>query len=417
MYSKTVFFLRQFAGLAGLGASPVTNARFQIVPGLLALGLLLGSCPLAAQSGSDEKPRWYQVEVLIFANRRATGDTETWRKDIELRYPHNWVVLQDPNQLPPAAGAGEIAPLMDTKSSPLGLPGDSSPLFGSAPNASLPDSSLLDSSLLEDTAELAAQLAETASLAAAAAESSAAESTANTGKPDTPATAAATSTDTALDPQGTTTGEPTATGEEGAITAENPAPVIKPVDLLRDPYYLLPASQRALERDAKAIQRSYNYRLLFHEAWRQPVVDQPEAPSLLISAGDKFGQQHELEGTIALSVSRYLHLQTNLWFTRFTHNYGQERGNWPELPQRPDQREFALATAKSPSAWQQFSPPTDDYDKILATPFLPERISILRQKRRMRSGEVHYIDHPHLGIVILCTPYDVPPPAAAGSVQ
>ncbi len=405
MYSKTVFFLRQFTGLAGLGASPVTNVRFSIVPGLLALGLVLGSSPLAAQSGSDEKPRWYQVEVLIFANRRVTGDSETWRKDIELRYPHNWVALRDPNKLPPAAGTEEAALLRDGKGSPLGLPGGSSSLSGS---------SLPDSSLLEDTAELAAQLAETARLAAAAAESAAA-----TGEPDTPATDPTTSADTATapGPQGTTNGEPTAAGDEDEIAAENRALVVKPVDLLRDPYYLLPASQRALERDAKAIQRSYNYRLLFHEAWRQPVVDQPEAPSLLISAGDKFGQQHELEGTIALSVSRYLHLQTNLWFTRFTHNYGQERSNWPELPLRPDQRKFSLDAAKSPSAWQQFNPPADDYDKILSTPFLPERISILKQKRRMRSGEVHYIDHPHLGIVILCTPYDVPPPAAAGSVQ
>jgi hypothetical protein len=36
----------------------------------------------------------------------------------------------------------------------------------------------------------------------------------------------------------------------------------------------------------------------------------------------------------------------------------------------------------------------------------------MKQHRRMRSGEIHYLDHPMFGVVVLATPYEPPKPPA-----
>lgn len=181
-------------------------------------------------------------------------------------------------------------------------------------------------------------------------------------------------------------------------------------DLDREPYYLLPKELHALNDQTQEFKWSRQHRVLFHQAWRQPIVDKTDATSIIINAGDTYGAHSELEGTISISVSRYLHLKTNLWFSEFAHNYGQDKGLWPELPTRPSQQEYSLTQIEESieSPWDRVQPLNDEYDKILDRPFVPEKITLIKQKRRMRSKEVHYIDHPKVGIVILVEPYEIP---------
>lgn len=295
---------------------------------LLACWLASSHFVNAADEVDVDGPRWYQIEVLIFANKNEQPSNEVWRDDIALAYPLNWIALKDPDAI------------IETETAEVGNPLE----FGATTSKSI------NTSPIESV-------------------------------PD-----------------------------DGVIAADIELPT---VDLEREPYYLLPPELRALEPQAMAIKRSYNYRLLFQAAWRQPVVDADQASSILISGGDAYAEQHELEGSLSLSVSRYLHLKTNLWFTRFVNNFGQDRGNWPELPLRPDLREYDALPVQtweeSVSIWERLKPLNDEYDKILESPYIPQRISLLQQKRRMKSQEIHYIDHPHFGIVILCTPYEVPP--------
>jgi len=54
--------------------------------------------------------------------------------------------------------------------------------------------------------------------------------------------------------------------------------------------------------------------------------------------------------------------------------------------------------------------PTDINSELSAiekSPYLVKSITTLRQQRRMRSEEVHYIDHPELGIIVKLIPYEV----------
>ncbi len=183
-------------------------------------------------------------------------------------------------------------------------------------------------------------------------------------------------------------------------------------DLNVEPYYLLPTEDQELNPNARALKRDKRYRVLFHQSWRQPVVDIENAPSLLISGGDSFSNHHELEGSITISVARYLHLHTNLWLSEFTRNYGQEQGQWPALPIRPDLRqvesqEWSTSLEES-DAWSNFNGPESEFEKILNQPYVLDRVVLVKQKRRMRSGELHFIDHPLLGLLIKVTPYELP---------
>ncbi|WP_390619000.1 CsiV family protein [Maricurvus nonylphenolicus] len=222
-----------------------------------------------------------------------------------------------------------------------------------------------------------------------------------------------------LAPLAEDTEENTASAEEAAPSTDGNTPL--GTDLEREPYYLLPEEQRELNNNARALARDKRYRVLFHESWRQPVVDIDNAPSLLIHGGEIYGEHQELEGSITISVARYLHLHTNLWLSEFTRNYGQNQQSWrqdsdskdwPMLPIRPDLRKVEsqdwMPLATQEDAWSGLTSLETEYDKILNQPYVLDQVVLLKQKRRMRSGELHFIDHPLVGLLIKITPYELP---------
>lgn len=122
-----------------------------------------------------------------------------------------------------------------------------------------------------------------------------------------------------------------------------------------------------------------------------------------------------LQGTITLYRSRFLHLETNLWL-----NTGGSYlpGDWgmPAPPLGPSSLELVeppLLAAELESALEfgsDYNPAWDQVEsmaeaEVEPAPTYPWRHAVLlQQQRRMRSNEVHYIDHPLLGVVIKLTP-------------
>ncbi len=135
-------------------------------------------------------------------------------------------------------------------------------------------------------------------------------------------------------------------------------------------FQLLNSSEFQLREAAGRLKRSGGYRPLLHIAWRQPGYTRSGARKVHIHTGlpNRFrasgeldvSLSHVVEGTLRLSRARYLHLEADL-----LHH-----------------REIPLDT------------PTD------VTTFR------LQDSRRMRSKEVHYIDHPLIGLLVLVTPYE-----------
>lgn len=145
----------------------------------------------------------------------------------------------------------------------------------------------------------------------------------------------------------------------------------------------VPTNERTLNPQATTLARSGSYTLLFHQAWRQTIY--ASKTNIAISGGKVFNGHHELEGSITLSVGQYLKIQTNLWLTKFAPAGTNITESWPELPNLPNSF-------------------TNDVDASLGNAI--QRIVKLNQERSMRSNEVHYIDHPVMGLIIKIIPVD-----------
>lgn len=216
--------------------------------------------------------------------------------------------------------------------------------------------------------------------------------------------------------------DPTATDINTATEGGGTSSVAPSVDLTKEAFYLLPASERQLNAQAQKLQRSARFEVLFHNAWRQIITNKKASKAIIINGGKTFGQHQALEGSIRLSVATYLELQTNLWLAQFDVNVGQEITQpWPEIPVRPNLTTAAMsnlsldsnleleqALANENTQWSNGS-----FDANAAAPetdnFVTRQIILLQQERDMRTNEVHYLDHPALNVIIQVTPY---PPVA-----
>ncbi|UTF60937.1 CsiV family protein [Gilvimarinus sp. DA14] len=226
----------------------------------------------------------------------------------------------------------------------------------------------------------------------------------------------------AQNPQTNYFGDDSATGQQAtatAIDAQQPL-AVEPVDLARDAFFELPADQRGLNAVANRVAAQPGFDILFHEAWRQRVTAEASAPWVLISGGEAFGEHFELEGSININVSRYLHVFTDLWFTEFQINTGQSRNQWPSLPLSPVKRLQQLEAQSAVDidysnlmADAVQTRPEDTLMEFLEAPYLPARIVKLEQQRRMRSSELHHLDHPRLGMLVKITPYERPAESTA----
>jgi hypothetical protein len=208
---------------------------------------------------------------------------------------------------------------------------------------------------------------------------------------------------------------------EVTSTSEASASSAKPiVDLTKEAFYLLPASERQLNTQAQKLQRNPRFEVLFHNAWRQIITNKKDSKAVIINGGQTFGEHQALEGSIRLSVATYLELQTNLWFAQFDVNVGQEITQaWPEIPLRPNyttatidnlsldsavEAELEQALSTENTQWS-----TGNFDANATAQetnnFVTRQIILLQQERDMRSNEVHYLDHPLLNVIIQVTPY------------
>jgi hypothetical protein len=156
-------------------------------------------------------------------------------------------------------------------------------------------------------------------------------------------------------------------------------------------FHALPASELSLATAESILDSSSSYEVIAHVAWRQPGLAEAAAKAVHIEGGPEYrayataaqdygGPQlyaepeipvtlKQLDGTVTLVLGQYLHIYTDLVLRR------------PVTAQVADSAQHT----RTSNALHQFR---------------------IQGHRRMRSKELHYLDHPLLGILVQVTPLE-----------
>ena len=127
------------------------------------------------------------------------------------------------------------------------------------------------------------------------------------------------------------------------------------------------------------IKRSANTRVLAHKSWIQPIGS--DQTSIMIQEGAKQGEKYEIEGFMTLYRKRFLHVMTDLWFTKSATN-NKEEPDYSNTPLRESANGSQFREESSSFAFKTF---------------------VMKQQRRVRAAELHYLDHPFFGLVLKIT--------------
>lgn len=165
-------------------------------------------------------------------------------------------------------------------------------------------------------------------------------------------------------------------------------------DLEREAFYALPPAAHDFVTTNRTLAQSSAHRIVYHNAWRQPLRRRSATPAIGLQGGREFGERAEVEGSVLVHAGNArdrLVLEANLWLTQFSADAAVS-SPW-SLPVLP----AVLAQTQD-----QSEAPTENYQI--------NRIIEFRQTRDMRLEQFHYLDHPAMGMLVQVTPWQVPPP-------
>ncbi|MCZ6890689.1 MAG: CsiV family protein [Gammaproteobacteria bacterium] len=130
-----------------------------------------------------------------------------------------------------------------------------------------------------------------------------------------------------------------------------------------------------LNADAARLRRVESLQVIRHGKWIQAVPGRSEPQAILVQAGDSVaGGPHRVEGVLSVTLQRFLHVDVQLWL--------HEAPRWP-----------------APFTGAPFAVGDNTY-------------RILDESRRMRSKELHHLDHPLFGLLVRIDAVEVPPELA-----
>ena len=132
----------------------------------------------------------------------------------------------------------------------------------------------------------------------------------------------------------------------------------------------------AFETEVKYINRRSHLRPLRHLRWRQAVPARDLPQPILIEFSEPGAPAPRVQGHLDVTVGRYLHVNSRLWYAV------------PGLSLTPIASHEADALLSPESAGRGYFE--------------------MHESRRMRSEELHYIDHPKLGLLVQVTPVPIP---------
>ena len=166
---------------------------------------------------------------------------------------------------------------------------------------------------------------------------------------------------------------------------------------LPEPYV---AEGKAFESKLKRLNRNRDMQVLWTQTWKQPVPEKTMAKTdenlIRIDLRIPFDRiptlEAEISGFIYLYRSRYLHIVSDL-----------QMQHWEKL-EKDSVLDKPLPQVHQTALIQDNVVPSDSSTPLTAPDEIPVRATIIQQSRRMRSNELHYIDHPMLGMLVRARP-------------
>jgi len=139
----------------------------------------------------------------------------------------------------------------------------------------------------------------------------------------------------------------------------------------------------AMEEIVQTLKRSRNYRVIAQNSWFQEIIDQSLASAVLIKTEIDNGDI--VVGEIKAYKKRFLHLDTNLYFAKESIDPSSFEKK-VILKEQIKKGEFVIEEINL---------------------FENEKLEFLYQinhSRKVRSKELHYVDHPKFGVIFQISP-------------
>lgn len=189
----------------------------------------------------------------------------------------------------------------------------------------------------------------------------------------------------------------------------------RPVDDIT-PYQPLPDSRHLLGPEAYTLDRHGDYRVLLHQSWLQQMASPRRAPWVVVNGGDLANGHYQLEGSLRVYRSRFLHFEANLWVPRFDRSNGlgsdtgEDQGDWqwPTLPPIPEAPAPQLPAFLAETLAGQATE-TDSAAVATSVAGMGQwqvvDMDTIHQAIRIGDSELHYLDHPRLGVLVRVKAY------------
>lgn len=325
------------------------------------LFILLLMLPLSSAMAAEKYDDWYQIEIIVFKQKQVQKSDETW-PFTTLQYPANMVDISplDLEDLSPQT-LGQLQDILAYENLVFTDEGDLS-----APQVTLP----ADNYMFKSRSRRAPTKPSTAVLVNETKEA-----------------------EYRIDPSNQNLTINQGDNNKNPEQKDN----VEPVELfnldLPQAFKALARNKHQLNGVSRSINRSSLYELLLHQAWLQPVTSESTSKPVLLQLGSHYDDNFEIDGTIKLSRSRFLHIDTDLWFTEFTPRYQQA-----SIPLTLDLPPKAAIKYRDIVNWESNR-----------GNYLPVHSHRLMHSRRMRRSTLHFIDHPRFGILVQVEKFNYDP--------
>lgn len=221
------------------------------------------------------------------------------------------------------------------------------------------------------------------------------------------------------------------------IDIDNAISLLSPASRKKYAMSLLPKNQRKLTETFNRLRKHADYTPLLHLAWRQNDSSRDRMPKIHFRAGENYqakyytdgtvisaesypadftemsltgqakttkinGPIYELDGFIRLYVQHYLFIETDLVLREVNKRRVLQDINVIQT-EAPFFNKETTIIGDNPSSFAKNETPIFSGLQKPQRTYAIERYLTpyhFKQKRRMRSGEIHYLDHPKLGLIV-----------------